>query len=237
VNPNDPGNPEGPTIPSSDLRINRGTIFVSGVITLFVTVAIVVGIGYLTATIKTQVATFQAAPTRTVTTSQGTSLPIAPEQKQEGSRPSSTPWTRAAAQAYATEQANRAARLRQEEHTRQLEQTRRTNQQIIDERTRAQQQRQQGSHRPAEQEFTVPLGAFTRVTLSGKSYRVAIHDDGPDEVRVLVDYRPVARFQKRNGFDARDLETLILSNGSSHLYYVNEISDHVGHCNLRIRDE
>jgi hypothetical protein len=149
--------------------------------------------------------------------------------------PASTPWPRTSIPGYAAEQSYRAAQLRQEQRAQQLEQDRRASEQIIEERNRAYQQ--QPLPRSAEQEFTVPLGAYTRVSLGGVSYRVAIHDDGPDEIRVLVGYRPFLRFQKRNGFEARDMETLILSNGNSRLYYVNEISDHVGHCKLRLRDE
>jgi hypothetical protein len=85
--------------------------------------------------------------------------------------------------------------------------------------------------------MTVHLGTDVIVTVVGRNYRIAVQDDGPDEIRVIVDYHQPVRFQKRSGFEGRDIETLILSNGGSHLYYVNTISDHIGHCLLRLRSE
>lgn len=83
----------------------------------------------------------------------------------------------------------------------------------------------------------MPLGSYTELNVGGNRYRLAVHDDGPDEIRVIVNYGRPVRFQKRSGFETRELETLILSNGRAHLYYVNTIPDHIGHCTLRLRDE
>ena len=127
-------------------------------------------------------------------------------------------------------------RLLQEDQARHLQETKLAEQQIIEERLRAQQQQTQSRH-AAEHEFSVPLGTYTSVSLGGYQYRIAIHDDGPDEIRVIVNGRPAVRLQKRNGFEGRDIETPILANGTAHLYYVNTISDHVGHCTLHLRDE
>jgi hypothetical protein len=125
--------------------------------------------------------------------------------------------------------------MRQQTQVRQLEATRMAEQRIIQERLRVQQQAQ--AARSTEREMTVQLGTYVMVNIGGSNYRIAVHDDGPDEIRVIVDYHQPVRFQKRSGFEDRDIETLILSNGGSRLYYVNTISDHIGHCLLRLRDE
>lgn len=127
------------------------------------------------------------------------------------------------------------ARRRQEERARQLEQTRVAEQRIISERLQTQPPSQ--LNKSAKADLTVPLGTYTSLNVGGRRYRLAVHDDGPDEIRVIIDYAPPVRFQKHGGFEEREVETLILSNGDAHLYYVNTISDHIGHCTLRVRDE
>jgi hypothetical protein len=205
---------------TNGLEITRRTMLLGTLVALFVLWAFIVGPGYFSGG-----GTHQPAPIQISST-----LPT--HQIIQRAVPAIV-----SSSAYADEQMFRAARLRQEDQARQLEQTKQAEQRIIEERSRAQQERETQSRRSAEQEFTLPLGTYSRVSLGGASYRIAVHDDGPDEIRVIVDYRPVLRFQKHSGFDDRDVETLILSNGTAHLYYVNEISDHVGYCKLRLRDE
>jgi hypothetical protein len=225
------GRPKGTDIDSSthtDVDITRRTVLIGTLVGLFILCVFVLRPGYFSASDKSRAVS--------VSRRTHTQLPAAPVSGHSVIAPPLVTTTYSNG-AYADEQTYRVARLRQEDQAHQLEQTRLGEQRIIDERNRAQQERQTQSRRSAEQEFTLPLGTYTRVSLGGASYRIAVHDDGPDEIRFLVDYQPVLRFQKHSGFDAKDIETLILSNGSAHLYYVNEISDHVGHCKLRLRDE
>jgi hypothetical protein len=208
--------------------VTRRTVLIGTLVALFVLCAFVVGPGYF--------GTGDEWRASSISRRTHIRSPANPDSNQSASSGVVTATTHSSG-SYSNEQMYRAAPSRQEDRARQLEETRLGEQRIIDERDRAQQERQTQSRRTAEQEFTLPLGTYTRVSLGGASYRIAVHDEGPDEIRVLVDYRPVLRFQKHSGFDGRDIETLILSNGSAHLYYVNEISDHVGHCKLRLRDE
>jgi hypothetical protein len=212
----------------SEADVTRRTILIGTLVALFVLCVFLVGPGYFGTSDKSQ--------TASVTMRMQTQLPGDPDSERSATIASLATKTYSA-ETYANEQMYGAARLRQEDRARQLEQTSLNERRTIDERNRAQQDRQTQSSRSAEQEFTLPLGTYTRVSLGGASYRIAVHDDGPDEIRVLVDYRPVLRFQKQSGFEGRDIETLILSNGNAHLYYVNEISDHIGHCKLRLRNE
>ena len=166
----------GTRVPMDSLRnpavspVSREILVTTLIISVLAAAAIFWGVSSLTTHVNSSVTSFRSATSRPQTTG-GTSL----------SRPqtSNSPWTAIAGQAYGVEQSYRADQLRQEERDRQLDETRRANQQIIDERIRAQRERQETARQSVGQDFTVPLGTYTRVTLGGTSYRLAVHDDGP----------------------------------------------------------
>ena len=217
----------GPT--TNGAFVTRRAVLIGTLVALFVVSSFLVGPDYFASNGK---------PISTSIRTQATAkLPVDPNRLGSVSSGIGAPGpTIYSTGAYASEQTYRTAQLRQEERERQLEQTKLAERHVIEERSRAQQQRAQ-SQKSAEREFSLPLGTYTSLNVGGYRHRIAVHDDGPDEIRVIVDYGRPVRFQKRSGFEGRDIETLIFSNGSAHLYYVNTISDHVGHCTLRLRDE
>jgi hypothetical protein len=86
-------------------------------------------------------------------------------------------------------------------------------------------------------DYTVALDKFSVFSIGGWQVRVAVHDDGPKQIRVIFDYQQPVIFSKRDGFDAVDMKTLIYEHNRSRLYYVNIISDRIGHCVLRIKSD
>jgi hypothetical protein len=86
-------------------------------------------------------------------------------------------------------------------------------------------------------DYTVPLDRFSVFSIGGSQVRVAVHDDGPREIRVRFDYSNPVIFTKRDGFDPSETETLIYQRNKSRLYYVNVISDRIGYCVLRIKSD
>ncbi len=94
---------------------------------------------------------------------------------------------------------------------------------------------QTASVQPTVTDLSVPLDTFQMVSLDGYSLRIAVHDDGPDEIRVVLGYSNPVRLSKNGGFESGQTETPIYSHGKAELFYVNEIHDHIGHCKLRLR--
>jgi hypothetical protein len=86
-------------------------------------------------------------------------------------------------------------------------------------------------------DYTVPLDQFSMFSVGGRQVRIAVHDDGPREIRVKIDYNQPVVFIKRDGFDAADTETLIYQYKQGRLYYVNVIPDHIGSCVLRLKSD
>jgi hypothetical protein len=126
-----------------------------------------------------------------------------------------------------------AARLAEQRHRDQLAQQQRQQQEEAARQQRLLEQQQKAAGRDEH----VPLDEWQIVDVGGEAVRVKIHDNDVTSFDVWINGQWRHEVPKVHGIThSRTDEVPIYSNRRATLYYVWEISGHLNHCLLRVRD-